>query len=75
VHAEKVGQSIRSARSELGLTQAEVAERFRVAAVEAGRENLNLGQLANIASAMGVGLEIGFPVPSRAYKSLRLAKR
>jgi transcriptional regulator with XRE-family HTH domain len=75
--AEKVGGMIRSTRLALALTQAEVGRRLGVspsyvAAVESGSENLTLGQLANIANAMGVGLEIGFPVPSREYVSIEL---
>jgi transcriptional regulator with XRE-family HTH domain len=46
-----------------------------VAAVEAGRENLTVGQLANIANAMGAGLDIEFAVPSREYESLRIAEQ
>ena len=51
-----VGREIREASQALGLTQAEVAERLGVSssyisAVEAGRRNLTLGQLANIATA------------------------
>ncbi|HCG00117.1 MAG TPA: XRE family transcriptional regulator [Chloroflexi bacterium] len=80
VQAEKVGARIRSTRQALSLTQAEVARRLGVspsyvAAVEAGRENLTVGQLANIANAMGAGLDIEFAVPSREYESLRIAEQ
>jgi DNA-binding XRE family transcriptional regulator len=55
-------------RQTLGLTQAEVAERLGVSpsylsAVEAGRRNLTLGQLANIANAMRLGIDISFIRP------------
>lgn len=65
-----VGEQIRTSRVEAGLTQAEVARRLRVsppyvANVEAGRTNLTVGQLTNIATAMGVGLEIRFPTVER----------
>jgi len=33
--------------------------------VEAGRENLTVGQLANFAAALGTGLELAFPRPTR----------
>jgi transcriptional regulator with XRE-family HTH domain len=77
LHAEKVGGRIRSTRVTLSLTQADVARRLGVsasyvAAVEAGRENLTVGQLANIANAIGVGLDISFPVPAREYVSVRV---
>jgi transcriptional regulator with XRE-family HTH domain len=62
------GREIKETRQALGLTQAEVAERLGVApsyisAVEAGRRNLTLGQLANIANAMRLGIDISFVRP------------
>lgn len=65
-----VGEEIRRARIEAGLSQAEVARRLEVsppyiANVEAGRANLTIGQMTNIASAIGAGLEIRFPVVER----------
>jgi transcriptional regulator with XRE-family HTH domain len=71
VHAKVVGREIRSARRALGLTQAEVARRLGVsasyiAAVEAGGRNLTLGQLANIASAMRLGINVSFVRPDGA---------
>lgn len=63
VHAKVVGRELRGTREALGLTQAEVARRLEVspsyiAAVEAGARNLTLGQLANIANAMRVGVDV-----------------
>lgn len=60
-----VGEEIRRSRLAAGLSQAEVARRLDVsgpyvANVEAGRANLTIGQMANIAAAMGAGLEIHF---------------
>ena len=57
IHSKLVGRELRRTRQELGLTQVQVAERLGVsasyiAAVEAGRRNLTLGQLANIANAI-----------------------
>jgi transcriptional regulator with XRE-family HTH domain len=77
IHAKVVGREIRATRNALGLTQAEVAERLGVSAsymsaVEAGRRNLTLGQLANIANAMRLGVKVSFirpdgmPVTARA---------
>jgi transcriptional regulator with XRE-family HTH domain len=68
VHAKVVGRELRETRQALGLTQAEVAERLGVSAsyisaVEAGRRNLTLGQLANIANAMRLGIDISFIRP------------
>lgn len=73
-----VGEQIRASRIAAGLTQAEVARRLRVSApyvanVEAGRSNLTLGQMTNIATAMGVGLEVHFPTVER--EPLRLGTR
>jgi len=61
--ARMAAQAIRAARAELGVTQAELARRLGTSApyitsVEAGRENLTLGQLTNIANALDAGLEI-----------------
>jgi transcriptional regulator with XRE-family HTH domain len=69
IHAKVVGREIRETRQALGLTQGHVAERLGVsasyiAAVEAGRRNLTLGQLANIANAMRLGVNISFIRPS-----------
>lgn len=68
IHAKVVGREIKDTRQALGLTQAEVAERLGVSpsyvsAVEAGRRNLTLGQLANIANAMRVGIAVSFVRP------------
>jgi len=66
VAAKVVGQSIRTARLEAGLTQAEVAARMAVnpsyvANLEAGRVNATLGQLAHVAEALGAGFDVTFP--------------
>ena len=58
----------------VGLTQAGVARRLKVSApyiasVEAGRENLTIGQLAGIASALGVVLDITLALPDRGDES------
>jgi transcriptional regulator with XRE-family HTH domain len=64
--ARLVGAEIKRARLEAGMGQARVAEligasQSYVSNVEAGRENLTLGQLARIADALGSRLEIGLP--------------
>lgn len=69
IHAKLVGRELRHARQEIGLTQAQVAERLGVsasyiAAVEAGRRNLTLAQLANIANAMRLGIDVSFVRPN-----------
>lgn len=68
IHSKVVGREIRTTRNALGLTQADVAERLGVSpsyisAVEAGRRNLSLGQLANIAAAMRLGVNVTFIRP------------
>jgi len=67
VATKVVGSSIRTARLEVGITQAELAGRMGVNAsyvtnVEAGRVNLTVGQLANIADALGTGLDVRLPL-------------
>ena len=68
VHAKVVGRELKDTRQALGLTQAEIAQRLGVSAsyisaVEAGKRNLTLGQLANIANAMRLGIDISFIRP------------
>ena len=51
IHAQLIGQRIRSAREQVGLTQRELAERLAisqpvVAALEAGRGNPTVGDAA-----------------------------
>lgn len=70
VAAKRVGEAVRSTRQRARLTQAQLAERMAVSApyvanLEAGRENVTLGQLANIAAALGAGLDVSFPLPIR----------
>jgi transcriptional regulator with XRE-family HTH domain len=70
VTAKLLGQAIRRARMEAGLTQSAVAERMGtshpyVANLEAGRGNPTVGQLANIASALGAALDIDFRIAPR----------
>jgi transcriptional regulator with XRE-family HTH domain len=65
VHAKVIGRDLRETRNALGLSQAEVAGRLGVSAsyisaVEAGKRNLTLAQLANIANAMRLGIEVSF---------------
>ena len=67
VHAQLVGQRIRAAREEVGLTQLQLADRMEVsqpviAALEAGRGNPTVGQLAAVADALRVGLDVDFPL-------------
>lgn len=68
IHSKVVGRELRETRRVLGLTQVEVASRLGVsasyiAAVEAGRRNLTIGQLANIANAMRLAIDISFIRP------------
>jgi len=75
VASKVVGGEIRRSRLELGLSQAELARRLDVTPpyitnVEAGRVNLTVGQLANIASALGTALEVHLPVVERQAVTL-----
>jgi transcriptional regulator with XRE-family HTH domain len=68
VHAKVIGRKLSETRQALGLTQAEVAHRLGVSAsylsaVEAGKRNLTVAQLANIANAMRLGIHISFIRP------------
>jgi transcriptional regulator with XRE-family HTH domain len=68
IHAKVVGRELKDTRCALGLTQAEVAGRLGVSAsyvsaVEAGKRNLTLAQLANIANAMRLGIDVSFIHP------------
>jgi transcriptional regulator with XRE-family HTH domain len=70
IAARTVGMELRRARADAGLTQLQVGARLGtsgsyIANVEAGRENLTLGQMANLAMAVGASLEISFPVVER----------
>jgi transcriptional regulator with XRE-family HTH domain len=69
----RLGAEVRNARTEQDLTQAELARRMGVkppyiAGLEAGTRNLTLGQLANIADALGRGLDISFPAVTAEYR-------
>jgi transcriptional regulator with XRE-family HTH domain len=71
--AARVGTEVRRARQEQNLTQAELARRMGVkppyiAGLEAGTRNLTLGQLANIADALGRGLDISFPIVAAEFR-------
>lgn len=68
IASKVVGQEVRQVRTALGLSQAGVAKRLDVtpgyiASVEAGRYNLTIGQLMNIASALQVELDIKLNLP------------
>lgn len=76
VHAHLLGERLRAARREIGITQKQLGERLGVsgsyvARIEAGRDNLTVGQLANIAEALGVGLDIAFRVPDDRVEDYR----
>ena len=71
--AARLGLELRRARLDQGLSQAELARRMGVkppyvAGLEAGKRNVTLGQLANIADALGRGLDITFPVVAAEYR-------
>jgi transcriptional regulator with XRE-family HTH domain len=65
--AQYVGTRIRAARTAAGITQVELARRLEVSPsyitnVEAGRNNLTLGQLTHIADALGAALDVSLTV-------------
>jgi transcriptional regulator with XRE-family HTH domain len=78
--AARLGAEVRRARKEQNLTQAELARRMGVkppyiAGLEAGTRNLTLGQLANLADALGRGLDISFPVVAADYRHVSRPQR
>jgi transcriptional regulator with XRE-family HTH domain len=78
--AARLGAEVRRARQEQNLTQAELGRRMGVkppyiAGLEAGTRNLTLGQLANIADALGRSLDISFPVVAAEYRQASKAQR
>jgi len=57
----RVGERVRSLRTDRGLTQRQLADRVcvsrpSIANVEAGRQNVGLRQLCALAGALGVGI-------------------
>jgi transcriptional regulator with XRE-family HTH domain len=69
----RLGIEVRRARVEQGLSQAEFARRMGVrpsyvASLEAGKRNVTLGQLANIADALDRGLDVTFPAVAAEYR-------
>jgi transcriptional regulator with XRE-family HTH domain len=69
VDAQALGAALRQARTQQRLTQAELGNRLGVSSayvqkIEAGRANPTLGQLANVARALGRTLNVKFePAP------------
>lgn len=58
-----VGETVRSARKQAGMTQKELGDlagikQPNVAALEKGRGNLSLDQLEKIADALGLSVEV-----------------
>jgi transcriptional regulator with XRE-family HTH domain len=67
--AKLLGERLRQARHEEGLTQAALAAELGVSPsyvqkLEGGRANPTLGQLANLARALGRTLEVDFAAPA-----------
>ncbi|GAA4399898.1 hypothetical protein GCM10023187_12450 [Nibrella viscosa] len=61
--AKRVGEAIRKARKEKGLTQKEVGRRLGITestfnGYESGRQNLTIDTLQKIADALGVSLTV-----------------
>lgn len=80
IHSKAVGSRLKSTRQTLGISQTELARRLKVrqpyvAAIEAGRVNLTIGQLGAVASALGVAFDVEFKIPAREYESLRFHSR
>jgi len=67
IAAKLVGGEIKAARTKVGISQVELGKRLGVtggyiASVEAGRHNLTIGQLMNIASALRATLDVRLTV-------------
>jgi len=70
VASRQLGDEVRTARKAAGLTQAELAKRLGtnptyVTNVEAGRANPTVGQIANIANALGMSYALHFEAVGR----------
>ena len=82
-HNHAVGRELRQRREELGMTQAEVAGHLGVSQayiqkVEAGRDNLTVGQLARLAEALSTNLRIHLeprPAPDRILSGVLAGTR
>jgi putative transcriptional regulator len=66
IAARVVGDELRRARKDAGLTQGQLADRLGlsppyISNVESGRVNLTLGQLARFADALGADLQVRLP--------------
>jgi transcriptional regulator with XRE-family HTH domain len=77
--AKLIGETIRRARHEAGLTQAQLAQRLETTApyvtnVEAGRTNLTVGQLASIATALDAIIDINLRLTERKPLVVRHAE-
>jgi transcriptional regulator with XRE-family HTH domain len=77
ITAKRVGAEIRATRLAQGMSQAELAERLGadasyISKVEAGHENLTLGQLAKLARGLGAGLMVLFPTSLEEREALEL---
>jgi transcriptional regulator with XRE-family HTH domain len=79
--SKRLGQRIKDARKEAALTQAQLGQRMDVSAsyitnLEAGRLNPTVGQIANIANALGMEYDVQFRgVPRRSVKLPDLSSR
>src|SRR5262249_20162121 len=78
--AKMVGEAIRRARREAGLTQAQLAGRLETTApyvtnVEAGRANLTVGQLASIAAALNAVVDVNLRIVESAPLVVRRGER
>jgi transcriptional regulator with XRE-family HTH domain len=78
--AKLIGETIRRARREAGLTQAQLAARPQTTApyvtnVEAGRTNLTVGQLASIATALDAVINLDPRLVERDPLTVRRAER
>ncbi|HEY3827936.1 MAG TPA: helix-turn-helix transcriptional regulator [Solirubrobacteraceae bacterium] len=78
--AKLIGETIRRARREAGLTQAQLAARLEATApyvtnVEAGRANLTVGQLASIATALDAVIDLELRLVEREPLRVRRAER
>jgi len=79
IASKYVGRELRQTRQDLGLSQVGLARRLGVsggyiASVEAGRHNLTIGQLMNIAVALGATLDIKLRPPEEKPMRLQAAR-
>ncbi|MGH2782890.1 MAG: helix-turn-helix domain-containing protein [Thermoleophilaceae bacterium] len=78
--SRQLGEQVRAARKQAGITQADLAKRMQssptyITNLEAGRANPTVGQIAHIANALGMSYAVSFQPIERREVRLSSAHR